>query len=215
MKKKPRRLSLPKSGSMAVIVLAVFFLGFALPSRADSLLDAVRARLALAPVTQGEFLQTRRLAQIKKPLVSSGRFLVARGVGVIWENVAPFAQTTRLTKNEILQTRGQETIARFSADKEPVVGVVNAILFGVLSGDIEALAQRFDYSGKMTGDAWRLDFTPKDANLARLLHGLSLSGGRDIQEVEITSAAGDVTRIEFRALVHADELSGEDRKRFE
>ncbi|MDR0716904.1 MAG: outer membrane lipoprotein carrier protein LolA [Azoarcus sp.] len=197
----------------AALVMAC--LGAALPARAAGLLDEVRARLALAPVTKGEFLQTRKLAQIGKPLVSNGRFLVARDVGVIWENVAPFAQTTRLTKNEILQTHGEGTATRLSADKEPVVGVINAILFGTLSGDIEALAQRFDYSGEVTGAAWRLDFTPKDASLARFIRSLSLSGGRDIGRVEITSAAGDVTLIEFRAQVHAGELAGEDRKRFE
>ncbi|MDR2260405.1 MAG: outer membrane lipoprotein carrier protein LolA [Azoarcus sp.] len=197
----------------AALVLAC--LGAALPARAAGLLDEVRARLVLAPVTKGEFLQTRKLAQIDKPLVSNGRFLVARDIGVIWENIAPFAQTTRLTKNEILQTHDQGTATRLSADKEPVVGVINAILFGALSGDIEALAQRFDYSGKVTGDAWRLDFTPKDASLARFVRGLALSGGRGIERIEITSAAGDVTHIEFKAQVQAGALSGEDRKRFE
>ncbi|MDR2031128.1 MAG: outer membrane lipoprotein carrier protein LolA [Azoarcus sp.] len=210
-------MKLPKLPGTAALkaVLVAFCLGGVPPSHAAGLLDEVRARLVLEPVTRGEFLQTRRLAQIKKPLVSSGRFLVARDVGVIWEGVAPFAQTTRLTRNEILQTHGQETVTRLSADKEPVVGVIHAILFGVLSGDIEALAQRFDYSGSVTGEAWRLDFTPRDAGLARFVRSLSLSGGRDIGQVEITNAAGDVTHIEFKAQVHAGELAGEDRKRFE
>jgi hypothetical protein len=197
--------------------LIVFFLCLASPLHAANLLEEVRARLALEPVTQGEFQQTRKLAQIKKPLVSNGRFLVARDVGVIWENIAPIAQTTRLTKGEILQTSGEETLMRLSVDKEPVVGIINGILFGILSGDIEALAQHFSYSGKVAaeGRAWQLDFTPKDANLARLIGSLVLSGARDVERVEITSAAGDVTRIEFKAQTHADQLTDADRKRFE
>ncbi|MDR3088084.1 MAG: outer membrane lipoprotein carrier protein LolA [Azoarcus sp.] len=195
--------------------MAIFFC-LAGPLHAADVLEAVRARLVLAPVTQGEFQQTRKLAQIKKPLVSNGRFLVVKELGVIWETLAPIPQVMRLTKNEILQTDGRVTIMRLSADKEPVVGIVNNILFGVLSGDLETLAQRFSYDGKLEGDqTWRLDFTPKDASLARLIRTLSLVGGRDIEQVEIVSAADDVTLIAFRAQTHGSQITDELRKRFE
>lgn len=197
------------------VLFAAAALCLALPLRAADLLAEVRARLAPTPVTQGEFQQTRHLARIGKPLVSNGRFLVVRDLGVIWENVAPIAQTMRLTKNEILQTDGAGTSVRLSADTEPVVGVINGILFGVLAGEFEALAQGFDHDGKVEGDTWRLDFRPRDARLARLIEAISLRGGRDIEQVEIRSAAGDVTRIAFRAQTHAGEVSAEARKRFE
>jgi hypothetical protein len=196
-------------------VLAAFLLCLALPLQAANLLEEVRARLAPEPVTQGEFLQTRKLAQIKKPLVSNGRFLVVRELGVIWENIAPMAQTMRLTKGEILQTSGGETLMRLSVDKEPVVGIINSILFGMLAGDLEALAKHFSYSGKLEGDKWRLDFIPKDTNLARLIQSLTLSGGHDVEQVEIISAAGDVTHIEFKAQTYAGQLSAADKQRFE
>ena len=196
------------------LLMAIFFC-LAGPLHAADVLESVRARLVLAPVTQGEFQQTRRLAQIKKPLVSNGRFLVVKELGVIWENLAPIPQLMRLTKNEILQTDGRDTIMRLSADKEPVVGIVNNILFGVLSGDLETLAQRFNYEGKLEGDTWRLAFTPKDASLARLIRTLSLVGGRDIEQVEIVSAADDVTLIAFRAQTHSSQITDAIRKRFE
>lgn len=195
--------------------LTAAFLCAVVPAPAAEVLETVRARLVLSPVTQGEFVQTRKLAQIKKPLVSNGRFLVARDLGVIWENLAPITQTMRLTKNEILQTDGHETIMRLSADKEPVIGIINSILFGVLSGDLDALAQRFSATGKIEGERWRLDFTPKEANLARVIQTLSLTGGRDIEQVELKSAAGDLTHIEFKAQSHTGQVTDEIRKRFE
>ncbi|MDR3212889.1 MAG: outer membrane lipoprotein carrier protein LolA [Azoarcus sp.] len=199
----------------AKCLFAALTLCLALPSQAADLLAEVRARLVLTPVTQGEFQQTRQLARIKKPLISTGRFLVVRDAGVIWENLAPIEQTMRLTKNEILQTGDGGTLMRLSTDKEPVVGIINDILFGVLAGEFETLARRFTYDGKVEGDTWRLGFKPRDANLARLIETLSLAGGRDIEQVEIRSAAGDVTRIEFKAQTHANEVSAEIRKRFE
>jgi hypothetical protein len=197
--------------------LAAVALWLAVPLHAlgADAIDGVRERLVMAPLTQGEFVQTRKLAHIKKPLVSNGRFVVARGLGVIWEDVFPFARTMRLTKDEILQTADGRTTMHLSADREPVVGVVNSILFGVLAGDLDALARGFEHTGEVTGERWRLDFTPRDAYLARLIRSLAMHGARDIERVEITSAAGDVTRVEFKAQTHANEIPADVRKRFE
>ncbi|MDR2451051.1 MAG: outer membrane lipoprotein carrier protein LolA, partial [Candidatus Accumulibacter sp.] len=89
------------------------------------------------------------------------------------------------------------------------------ILFSVLAGDLDALARGFDASGEVEGERWRLEFTPKDVHLARLLRALVLRGARDVEQVEIISAAGDTTRIEFRAISHAGEIPADLRKRFE
>ncbi|MDR3299092.1 MAG: outer membrane lipoprotein carrier protein LolA [Candidatus Accumulibacter sp.] len=182
---------------------------------AEDVLRNIQSQLVLEPVIRGEFTQTRKLAQIKKTLVSRGRFLVAQNYGVIWKQVSPMTQTTRLTGDEIVQTDGQVTLMKVSADQEPVLKIVNGVLFAVFSGDLAALAQHFDYSGNVENNGWRIRFTPRDANLARLIGELRLTGGRDISSIEMESAAGDLTRIEFSALTHDQTLSGEEKKRFE
>ncbi|MDR0674334.1 MAG: outer membrane lipoprotein carrier protein LolA [Zoogloeaceae bacterium] len=200
--------------------IAAFLLVFAAPSLCaaeKNLLETVAQQLTASPVIRGEFQQTRHLVQIKKPLLSHGRFLVARDHGVIWETARPFTQVTRLTRGEILQTDDHgKTLMKLDTKQEPVVGIVNGILFSVLSGDVAALAQIFNYSGAAEADEpWRLDFTPKDKNLARLIKALRLTGGRDITLVEMENAAGDVTRIEFRGQTYARELAEDEQKRFE
>jgi hypothetical protein len=197
----------------AFAVLSVFLACTAV--HAEDLLQGIQSQLALEPVIRGEFVQTRKLAQIKKPLVSHGRFLVAKDHGVIWEQVTPIAQMTRLTSDEIVQTDGGTILMQVSADKEPLVKIINGVLFAVFSGDVMALARLFDYSGETEKNVWRIRFTPQDANLARLIRELRLEGGRDISSVEMESAAGDVTRIEFGALTHDKTLSDEEKKRFE
>ncbi|MDR2626326.1 MAG: outer membrane lipoprotein carrier protein LolA [Zoogloeaceae bacterium] len=210
MKKNPLLLIPGRSAALLLLV--------ALPALCcanENLLEEVKSRLTSSPVIHGEFQQTRRLAQIKKPLVSHGRFLVARNHGVLWENTRPLAQITRLTREEILQTDGKKTLMKLDARKEPVVKIINGILFSVLSGDVAALAQTFDYHGKVEGKHWQLEFTPRDKNLARMIRALRLAGERDIASVEMENAAGDVTRIEFQAQTYAQELSADEQKRFE
>ncbi|MDR3055420.1 MAG: outer membrane lipoprotein carrier protein LolA [Zoogloeaceae bacterium] len=184
-------------------------------AHAEDVLAEVEKRLTLQPVIRGEFVQTRALARIKKPLVSTGRFLVAQNYGVIWENVSPITQTTRLTRNEITQTDGNTTLMKLNAEKEPAVRLINGILFSVFSGDVAALSRVFDYSGKVEGKSWKLTFTPRDKNLARLIQALRLEGGRDVSRVELESAAGDVTRIEFKATTHDKTLTEAEKKQFE
>ncbi|MDR2614817.1 MAG: outer membrane lipoprotein carrier protein LolA [Candidatus Accumulibacter sp.] len=202
-------MSLQRYFAAALLLAAPLFVFAADP------LAGARTLLAPEPVTQGEFVQTRTLAGIRKPLVSNGRFVVARGLGVLWEDLAPFARTMRLTQGEILQTADGQTLMRLSADREPVVGIITGILFGVLAGDLDALAHSFDAAGEVEDTRWRLEFTPKDAHLARLIRALVLRGARDVERVEIISAVGDTTRIEFRAISHAREIPADVRKRFE
>lgn len=200
---------------MKKILFALFLCLSCGAARAADVLQEVEKQLILEPVVRGEFVQTRKLAQIKKPLVANGRFLVAQNYGVIWENLSPITQTTRLTRNEIVQTDGNATLMKLNAEKEPVVRIVNGMLFSVFSGDVAALAKAFDYSGTIEGKTWRLNFTPRDKNLARLIQELRLTGGRDVSSVELESAAGDVTRIEFKATTHARTLSEAEKKQFE
>jgi len=196
------------------LTVLCFFLACA-AVHAEDVLRGIQRQLVLEPVIRGEFTQTRKLTQIRKTLVSRGNFLVAQNYGVIWQQSHPMTQTTRLTHDEIVQTDGQMTLMKVSADQEPVLKIVNGILFAVFSGDLAALAQHFDYSGNVESNGWRIRFTPRDANLARLIGELRLAGGRDISSIEMESAAGDVTRIEFGALTHDKTLSDAEKKRFE
>jgi hypothetical protein len=196
-----------------IVGMACLWASFSL--HAAELLEEVQRQLTLAPVIRGEFLQTRKLAQIKKPLIAQGRFLVVANLGVIWENTRPFTQTTRLTRDEIVQTDGEKTLMKISADKEPAVRIINGILFSVFSGDLAALSRTFDYTGKAENKSWQLRFVPKDKNLARLIRELRLEGAAAIASVEMESAAGDVTRIEFTAQSYPPALSDVEKKQFE
>ncbi|MDR0528774.1 MAG: outer membrane lipoprotein carrier protein LolA [Zoogloeaceae bacterium] len=184
-------------------------------ARAEDILQDIHARLRLAPVIRGEFTQNRELARIKKPLVAQGRFIVARDYGMIWETHAPFAQSFRLTESEMMQSNDQGVMMRLSAGQEPMVRVFSNILFAVFSGNVAALARYFHYSGEAREGRWHVRFVPKDAGLARMLQSLLLSGARNVETVEMQSAAGDTTRIDIRAQFYEDALSADDRKRFD
>ena len=200
---------------MLKLILSLMLFCLVPTVHAADILKEVKAQLVIESVTEGAFVQTRALAQIKKPLVSTGTFLVVRDLGVIWETRQPLAQTMRLTRGEILQTDGKNTLMQLKADKEPVVRVINKVLFSIFSGDIAVLAQWFDHTGKVDKGRWTLNFTPRDANLAKLMKRVDISGSKNVERVSITSSAGDLTVIEFRVLHLSKQLSSDVKKRFE
>ena len=53
------------------------------PAWANPLFSGVQARLSNAPLVHGDFVQKKALKGIKKPLQSSGRFIVDKSRGVL------------------------------------------------------------------------------------------------------------------------------------
>jgi hypothetical protein len=84
----------------------------------------IQAILAKPKVLCGRFDQTKQLAGLKNPLRSSGRFCVVADKGVLWRSLQPFANTLRLTREEIVQWHGERLAMRLNAKQEPTVRLI-------------------------------------------------------------------------------------------
>ncbi|WP_255989072.1 outer membrane lipoprotein carrier protein LolA [Chitinolyticbacter albus] len=202
---------------MLMRCLVALLLGLVtLVAPAADLAQSVRERLAQPPVLRGEFEQRKQVAGFKKPLLSRGDFIVARERGVLWRTTSPFASQLRLTRNEIVATQGGQVAFRLDAAKEPSVRMINALLFALLNGDIDALTEHFGVDGEASGQQWQLVLTPKSAALARLMTRVSLSGDQYVRQIDIAEANGDRTAIRFSAQHSTpSRLSGEEAARFD
>lgn len=165
---------------------------------ATPLLREVRERLASDPVLRGSFEQRKTVKGFRNPIVSSGEFVVARGRGVVWRTLAPFASTLVVTRDAVVARQADGSIARrLSAGEEPAVRAVSETLFGVLAADLSALVQRFDVSGESGREGWRLALLPREAALARWIQRVELEGDRFLLAVRLHEASGDLTAIRF------------------
>lgn len=188
---------------------------FAATAAHADLLGDVRARLVDAPVLRGEFVQTRQLAGIRKPLTAEGRFLVLRGQGVLWQTEKPFAQTLRVTPRELLQKDARGNSTRLSADKEPVVATISQVLSAVMGGDLAPLPRLFEVKGALEASRWQLVLSPRERGMAQLISEIRLSGNTQVDSVTLLSPSGDQTRIEMRQLSTANQPSAAETAAFE
>jgi hypothetical protein len=175
----------------------------------------IQAVLARPDVMCGRFNQNKQLVGIKKPLASSGRFCVVAGKGVLWRTLQPFPATLRLTRDEIVQMQGDRVAMRLDAKQEPVVKMINSVLFSLLSGDLSQLDQLFDMNGGIQGKQWKVTLNARAPALAKAIGVLALEGSDYVKKVTIDEAGGDHTEILFSDIHSgAQALNAEDGAAF-
>lgn len=181
-------------------------------------LAEVQRRVAQVPVLRGEFRQEKQVAGFAKPLRSQGRFTVARERGVVWTTLSPFPSELVLTRERIVsRQRDGGTRVEVDARQQPGLRSVNAMMFALMSGDVQALTGTFDVQAEApAGAAWRMSLKPRSRALAQAFASIQLAGDRYVRSVEIREANGDVTRLDFAALDEAPaRLSPEEEAKFD
>ena len=164
---------------------------------ADPLAELGR-RLTAPPVLRGDFEQTKTLKGFKRPLVSRGAFVMARGRGVHWATREPFASTVVVTRDRIRTLDAAGGNSTIETRQEPGLRMVNDLLLALLAGDIKALASRFQADLVLEGArGWRLTLLPREATLGRFVTRIELQGDEHVRQVRWVEASGDDTRLRF------------------
>jgi hypothetical protein len=187
------------------------------PRQAD-VLAQLQQRIAQVPVLRGGFVQEKQLQGFKHPLASQGKLLVASAHGVVWSTLKPFPSELVLTRDRIL-TRQADGRSRVEVDArtQPALRSVNAMLFALMSGDVQALTARFDAQPTLLpGNGWRLLLTPRPGALAQAFSRITLEGDRYVRSVLIEERNGDRTRLRFSDLSDLPaQLSADEARRFD
>jgi hypothetical protein len=170
----------------------------------------IQALLAKPAMLCGRFDQSKQLVGMKKPLLSNGRFCVAAGKGVLWRTLQPFPNTLRLTRDEIVHLQGERVTMRLDAQQEPVVRMINGVLFSLLAGDLTQLETLFDGDGSVDGKHWRVALKAREAGLAKVISGVALEGGAYVNAITLNEANGDRTSIVFSAMQTGDSAIAAD-----
>ena len=167
------------------------------PAHAAAPVAKIQAMLAKPEQLCGRFEQRKQLAGMKKPLASSGRFCVVAGKGVLWRTLKPFANTLRLSRDEIVQLQGDRVAIRMEASREPTVRMINGVLFSLLSGDLGQLDTLFEVDGTAADGAWKVALKARNPALARAIGAISLEGGAYVRTIHMVEDSGDRTDIVF------------------
>lgn len=149
-------------------------------------------------VLRGEFEQRKHLTGFRNPLRSSGRFVVARERGAIWETTHPFPSTVVVTGDRILsraEDGSQDVLLDTSGSNQSAAG---AMLVALLAGDIDALEEMFDLQESPSSEGlWQLRLIPRQAGMRQVVSRIELRGDRYVRHVILHEQDGSKTEIDF------------------
>ena len=182
-------------------------------------LVALSQKLNLGETVRGQFVQSRQLKVLKKPLISQGQFIFDQTQGLIWQQITPFESLLILKDKQLIQRDSQGRVQISKADASASAAAMGDILpnlvRAMLGGDISGLSENFELhfliTDKLnterlsTNGQWQLGLTPKDPLMKKAVANMMLEGSDVLQSLVLLSAAPsvsvqDITRIDFSEL---------------
>lgn len=167
----------------------------ALLTAPGDLASQVKAKLSDAAVQKGSFEQSKQVKGFKRPLKSSGTYVVTKGKGVEWNTLKPFPSELVVTAEEISSKQGGAEVFRLDAKTEPTVRMITQLLFSLLAGDLAALESQFIAKGEVGAARWSIVLEPKSDALKKVFTTISLEGDRQVRSVLLKELSGDSTTI--------------------
>jgi len=149
------------------------------------------SRLAEHPLVLGNFEQEKTLSRLKRTLKSSGNFIIAAGLGMVWDTVKPFASTLALGKDYLIQSRpgGQKTV--LSAQGNETFLRMAEVISAVFSGNSKGLMDNFDIFYVGNNAAWELGLSPKNTAIGSFAEKIIMKGDAAIRSIIIYEQNGD------------------------
>lgn len=179
-------------------------------------LDEVCKNSLAQSVTTGEFKQEKSAKALKRPLISSGEFIISKE-GIVWKTKKPFSSTMVVSESAIIKISADGKKSMINAEENSVFKGVSSMLSSIFKGDKKALEENFFVSFEDKGESWSAILLPKDKTIKSSVSSITMSGKTaegDFSTVEIEQANGDKIRYDFFEKVHKEVLSDEERAFF-
>ena len=180
----------------------LLLLAFSGPAAADELAARVMQQLGAYPVVRADFVQERTVASMTRPVLSSGRMVLSRDDGLLWQVETP----TRLA---LVFPRRPGAMRGGAAQAE-----MGRVIRSILSGDIAEMSSSFEVEARGAPEHWRLRLVPKSRELAQYLQAIELAGGKHLDAIDIAETSGERTALRMRNFAVASELAPAERQQF-
>ena len=156
------------------------------------------SRLAEHSVVRGNFEQEKTLSKLDRSLKSSGNFIIAAGLGMVWDTVKPFPSTLTLGKDYLIQSRpgGQKTVLSAQGNETflSMAEVISAVFSGNSQGLLDNFKIYYSGSGSHADTAWELGLSPQNNAIGSFAEKIIMKGGDAIRSITLYEQSGDTVR---------------------
>lgn len=161
-------------------------------------LAALMHALAQHPSSRASFVETKTLAMLDAPIVSSGELRFQAPDHLEMRTLKPKPQTLVLEGNQLSAEIDGRT-HHIDLDDHPDVAVLIDSIRATLTGDLDAL--RREYAVSLSGDRahWSLHLVPSDARARARVSEIRIEGRRgQVRSIAVQQADGDHSLMTIR-----------------
>lgn len=164
-------------------------------------------------ILRGTYKEERINPGFKKPLISSGIFVISPDHGIIWEARDPFATKTIITQNGVAQeVNGQKTMF-LGVQKVPFIQQIYKLIGSVLLGNWSMLDK--DFIVKKSGDShkWKVILLSRNSeNINMPFNSIEVDGSHFADKVLLKKKDGGTHRLTFKDQVMSEIPLSKDEK---
>jgi hypothetical protein len=160
-------------------------------------------------IIHAEFTQIRKLAALKRPVVSKGKVVVAGGKGIVWQIEHPYLATYIITKETIAEVDQDGRRKASQAEQAQQFRQVTKMISSLLELNEKNLSENFSIVASGDIDQWTVNLVSRDA-LARFIAKITMRGGSFVDEVTIEETSGDSSQIQFHSARKDEPLSSRE-----
>ncbi|MGP1716151.1 MAG: LolA family protein [Methylophilus sp.] len=165
--------------------------------KSEALLQEISQQLAKQGNLQVDFVQTKQMAALKKPLVMKGALLYNQADGIVWQLTSPYRVRYEFNGQAMIETNAAGERRERKAEDSPAIAQISNIFKAILSADQALLAQHFQMTALGSIQKWEMHLTPKAAYLRKAMTEIVMTGNQTVETVQIDEANGDRTDIRF------------------
>ena len=170
----------------------------------DTLLAKIAAGLSRSAVLRAQFIQTKTVAALTRPLESSGQLVYARERGILWKIERPYRVSYLLDDVGVTELDANGVVVA-SAGQGPSWQHVSRIFRALFAADLQALDHYFVATARGDPARWEIALAPRPA-LKRIFQNVQVRGGRFVDQVSFAETNGDTLVIRFINLREASAL---------
>lgn len=160
---------------------------------------------------RGSFRQVRTVKKINRDFVSTGSFVIADTLGILWNMEKPFPSLTAITRDKMLQKNASGAVSQMNMKDNAVFGQVSQTIQGIFSGNRKMLEERFQIFFEMGKDGlWTIGLVPKESVIKKQISSVVLSGHKWLEEVTLSDGDGNPILYEFSKVEGGISLTPEE-----
>ncbi|EUJ11580.1 Outer membrane lipoprotein carrier protein LolA [Methylophilaceae bacterium 11] len=170
----------------------------------QDVLKQLGSRVEQHAVLRADFTQTKQMAALKRPLITSGKLLYSKVHGVVWQITKPYPITYILSEDKVIEVSADGYRKERSVKDIPGFAQISRIFKAMLSGDVNALNAYFEskvfentVQAEPNQTAWQLQLTPKQTQTSRFIQEIVVTGDQFVTSIHIHEPNAASTAILF------------------